>query len=693
MLQAQSWDELDSQVVTYYNQGNYSEAAVYAEKALEQAKKEFGTKHENYGTSLNNLAGLYESMEQYDKALLLYLEALENAEKNLGKDHSWYAVYLNNLASLYEDMGQYDKALPLYLEALENINLQIDQAFSFMSEKEKEQFHKTVEKYFKKHQSFFTRYSSNNPSVAAHAYNIEIDIKGMILQSGIQTRQAIMNSGDSSALAKFEEWSLLRSILAKQYSLPIAERRSDLGEVEEKAEKLEASLSRLSSAFRNQEELTSSTWEGVQKALQPGEVAIEFASFQYRNDKEWTDSTLYIALVLRKGDKHPQLVQLFEEKQLNILLTQKEHVGDPGFVSNLYRGFGVFGKQTQPKGKGSDLYDLIWKPLESYLSDAQTVYFAPSGKLHQIAFAALPIGNDSLLSDRFRLEQVSTSSMLLRNQHQNTDKPLANAALYGGIYYDLTEENWLTEAQKLQSDATTWASRSLPEDIERGGTWTYLPGTLQEVDSISQLLEQHKLPFQIHTQEQALEEVFKQQTGNNSPGILHIATHGFFFPDPKTEKPDNLGTLGQEKHSVYKHSDNPLHRSGLLFAGANQAWKGKPVPDGLEDGILSAYEVSHLYLPNTRLVVMSACETGLGDIKGSEGVFGLQRAFKQAGAEFLLMSLWKVPDIETSEFMQFFYQRLITNNNIPESFKLAQNYMKQKYPNDPYKWAAFVLIK
>jgi CHAT domain-containing protein len=130
-----------------------------------------------------------------------------------------------------------------------------------------------------------------------------------------------------------------------------------------------------------------------------------------------------------------------------------------------------------------------------------------------------------------------------------------------------------------------------------------------------------------------------------------------------------------------------------LFAGANHTWKGEPTPTGLEDGILSAYEVSHLYLPNTQLVVLSACETGLGDIKGGEGVFGLQRAFKQAGVEYLIMSLWKVPDTETSEFMQYFYSALLSGKTIPEAFRLTQNEMKRKHPNDPYKWAAFVLVR
>jgi CHAT domain-containing protein len=143
---------------------------------------------------------------------------------------------------------------------------------------------------------------------------------------------------------------------------------------------------------------------------------------------------------------------------------------------------------------------------------------------------------------------------------------------------------------------------------------------------------------------------------------------------------------------VFRQSDNPLFRSGLALAGANYAWLGKPIA-GIEDGILTAYEVSNMYLSNTKLVVLSACETALGDIKGSEGVYGLQRAFKIAGVQNLVMSLWKVPDAETAEFMQLFYKNLFAKQTISQAFYNTQLVMKNKYRDDPYKWAAWVLVR
>jgi tetratricopeptide (TPR) repeat protein len=668
--------------------GQYEKALPLLLEALENGEKSLGKNHSEYGTRLVNLASLYEDIEQYEKALPLYLEALNNTEKNLGKAHIVYAKNLNYLAGLYERLGAYKNALPLFLEAIENISTQINRAFSFMSENEKEQFHKTISYLFEIYQSFFTRYSSTRPSIAAHAYNIELDTKGMILHSVRRTRQAIMSRGDQTAIAKFEEWSALRSILAQQYSLPLVQRRNDLREVEEKAEKLEADLSRLSIAFRDEGVLKSSSWEDVQKALEPGEVAIEFAAFGYHSASAWTDSTLYIALVLRKEDPHPYLVPLFEQKQLDSLLNS-HNTTDAGFVTTLYRGASRVNIGGQ-SGNGKQLYALIWQPLEKYLSPGNTIFFAPSGSLHQLAFAALPVNDNQLLSDHYQLQQLSTTSVLVREKQTSITLP-ESIALFGGINYDVSHEQLLTQANNI--DVDQGVSLSLPQDIDRSGSaWSYLPGTLQEVASIASLAQEKHVSIQLFTKERALEEQVKALAGAQSPQVLHIATHGFFLPNPKQETKANWHIMG-ENNSICRASNNPLQRSGLLFAGANRAWQGEGVTVGLDDGILTAYEASHLYLGNTQLVVLSACETGLGDIVGSEGVFGLQRAFKQAGAEYLLMSLWKVPDNETAQFMDYFYKEWFAGKSIPEAFKSAQDYMKKKHSDDPYLWAGFVLVR
>jgi CHAT domain-containing protein len=218
-----------------------------------------------------------------------------------------------------------------------------------------------------------------------------------------------------------------------------------------------------------------------------------------------------------------------------------------------------------------------------------------------------------------------------------------------------------------------------------------LPGTSAEVLAIKTQANNSRHNATVQMGADATEESLKA-LNRSSPAVLHIATHGFFYPDPKNIKQDDVAALFDVGGRKFKQSDNPLLRSGLAFAGANNAWRAKPA-EGIEDGILTALEVSNMYLPNTKLVVLSACETALGDIQGNEGIYGLQRAFSMAGVPNLVMSLWKVPDHETSEFMQVFYQHIFAKKEIRYAFNLAQREMKNRYPYSPYKWAAWILVQ
>jgi len=227
----------------------------------------------------------------------------------------------------------------------------------------------------------------------------------------------------------------------------------------------------------------------------------------------------------------------------------------------------------------------------------------------------------------------------------------------------------------------------------RGGSWNYLAGTEREVNAIEKLMITAGVKVNLKKGYQAKEESFKNIGADNapSPKILHIATHGYFFSDPKSTA--KTSGLSGEQESVFKISDHPMLRSGLIMAGGNAAWQGKQTLEGKEDGILTAYEISQMNLSNTELVVLSACETGLGEIQGNEGVYGLQRAFKIAGAKFLIMSLWQVPDKQTSLLMTTFYKKWLEDKMaIPDAFHVAQKELRE-IGLDPYQWAGFVLVE
>jgi len=677
---------LNNLAFLYVSMGEYSKAESLYIEAIAIFKKDFGAQNTEYATALNNLANLYRAQGYYTKAVPFYEEALAIRKMILGVEHPNYAASLNDLGLLYQAMGNYTKAEPLFLEGNKIIFQNINKTFGFLSESEKEKYITTVSYNFGNYQSFFRNYKRLKPSVTTASYNIELTTKGMILSSAIQLRQAILASGNNEAIALFDHWTALKSSLSKLYEQPIAKRYLSTDSIENLANNDEKQLSRLATSYQQGRLLTNANWKNIQQVLKPNEVAVEFASYKYYNDKHWTDTTFYSALVLRKDDAYPAMVNLCRQDQLDGLLNKAGNTTDT-FISSLYRGATVISADESVAAR-QKLYKLIWKPIEKLLRPGDHIYYAPSGSLHQVAFAAIPREDGKLLSDRYHLTQLSSTAMLLQTVPVINTKNLSIAA-YGGIKYDASSTELASVAVK---NSLRFVSRSLISDSTRGRSFYYLPGTLTEITSIDSLAKLYNVPDTLYTGINATEESYKRYGSGPSPMIIHIATHGFFFPDPKKAKNDNAGLLSSEKQQ-FQLSDNPLNRAGLAFAGANHAWKGETVPSGLEDGILTAYEASNVPLSSTQIVVLSACETGLGDIKGSEGVFGLQRAFKAAGATYLMMSLWQVPDKETAEFMKCFYKDLFSGQSIEKAFASSQTTMKKKYRDDPYKWAAFVLVR
>jgi CHAT domain-containing protein len=387
---------------------------------------------------------------------------------------------------------------------------------------------------------------------------------------------------------------------------------------------------------------------------------------------------------LRKGYELPKLVKLGSEKAIAAV----------------------------PAGKGfSELYKLIWEPMDSLLQDVNTIYYSPDGKLNNISFAALcgkgketelasneikrgskvktvsKIENCIFLSDRYTLHQLSTTRYLAEGLK---DSKIDNSLLvFGGVIYDEIPSNSDTLSEPDMADY------ALSENITRSSAnqsrMEYLPGTKTELQSLQKILNKKQWKVRAFSDKNASENNFKSEVQKESPGILHIATHGFAFPDVE-EKKKGFG----EENKTYRDADNPMARCGLLLAGANHSWLGKAdtmLAKTGEDGILTALEVSNLPLRNTKLVVLSACETGLGKIEGSEGTFGLKRGFKLAGVEQIIVSLWSVPDKETMELMELFYTDLSKTHSAVISFKKAQKEMRIKYPSEPEKWAGFVLVR
>ncbi|MBI4646412.1 MAG: CHAT domain-containing protein [Bacteroidia bacterium] len=726
---------LNNLAVLYYKMGKYAAAEPLYLEAMKIRKEVLGEKHPDYAQSLNNLAALYQAMgnsassekdmaDKYAAAELLYLESLNIRKEVLGEKHPDYATSLIDLAILYKETSNYSKAEQLFIKGIEVILYNIFQNFSFLSEDEKELYFKTLSGDFEEFYYFALKRKLENPAIVNYVYNNTVMNKGLLLKSSTAMRTAILSSGDTSLINKYETWISLKTEISQLYSTEISKRKKNPEELERQANAIEKDLVRGSQVFSDFEKVQNINWESVKNSLKPSEAAIEFIRFKSGSKQRQEavaggsqqsavgsqDTVVYCALIITPQNQQPEMLQLFDEKQmLEILNTASGN--------NYNQVNSIYG--TNEKINDA-LYKLIWQPIEKYLEGVKTVYYSPDGLLHKVSFAALCKGKNLYLCDNYNLQQVSSTGKVAM--------PTRKVISAGGTTVNISEH---PETSDLAGRFTTciFGGIEYSTDTTTNKLWPYLSGTLTEAEGIKNKFESRKVPVALYPGKNATEESFKQLFGSNqtlsvpnnsgadrpctdslrlsqdnrTPAILHIATHGFFYPDPEEKQQEQEqkqevsetmltfrgGTTGFGLWQFVKNK-NPLMRSGLVLAGANNVWNQRFVGES-EDGILTAQEVTQLDMRKTQLVVLSACETGLGDIRGSEGVYGLQRAFKMAGVKYIIMSLWQVPDKETKEFMVTFYTKLLKQKDVRKAFNKTQAEMRKKY--DPYYWAAFVLIE
>ena len=333
---------------------------------------------------------------------------------------------------------------------------------------------------------------------------------------------------------------------------------------------------------------------------------------------------------------------------------------------------------------------MIWKPIDSLLVNITNVYYSPVGLLNNVPFYAIQIKNNKKvisLSDKYNLNQLTSTRYLAMGLKEKEKEIIApEITLIGGVNFDYLPGDDLVKNNMAKNNGNKKRS------IDNSSTLEYLPGTLLEVQKININLQKKGWSSNLIKSDSATEENFKNKISKLPTSIIHIATHGFAFPNQIDSKKIS------SKNNVFKnrYALNPMVRCGLMFTGANWSWMGY---DSIvykamnEDGILTGYEIAQLNLRKTKLVVLSACETGLGKILGNEGSFSLQRAFKLAGVDQLIVSLWQVPDEQTMELMTTFYDELSKTKLVVSSFANAQRILKQRYPNDASAWGAFVLIR
>lgn len=674
----------------------------------------YGTQHPLYARALNNLASLYRKFHDYEKAEELYLEALAIEKSVLGEEHAHYAASLQNLGLLNIAKGTYDhaehyfleamgimkkvlpvhhpswaktynnlallhfiqedlsKAAPFFEQALDNQFHQIRNIFPSLSAKEKESFYNTLKNDIERFNTFALASYQQDPAVAGRMYNNQLVTKGLLFESVTKTRESIFSSGDEDLKTLYNQWREERDQLARAYHLSqqvLQSRGLNVEHLEEEVNDLEKQLSERAFALNAQSNWQNLSWQDIRDKLEPGEAAVELVRFRefkiapkYNTQHDvdeaellygWTEKINYAALIITPDTKeHPKLVLL-------------EHGAD---MESKY--FAYYKNAIRYQIEDSVSFQYYWQAIQNELSQVNTVYFSPDGAYYKINLNTLlnPTTGDYLL-DAVEVRQLtSTRDLLLpepalAGQHND-------AILIGAPDFNLALE-------KIETSLDGLWGKSLVRDMQSSPQIVALPGTEREIEQIEQLLTENQWSTKKHLQQDALEENIKKI---ESPKVLHIATHGYF------------NEILEKEGKV----QDRLLSSGLLFAGAQAAFnndgEGFDVQTDGEDGILTAFEAMNLKLDYTDLVILSACETGVGSVQNGEGVYGLQRAFQVAGTQSIIFSLWKVNDEATQALMFYFYDAWMKTHDKRKAFADAQKKLRSSYPH-PYYWGAFILIE
>ncbi|MFN8572129.1 MAG: CHAT domain-containing tetratricopeptide repeat protein [Gemmatimonadaceae bacterium] len=441
--------------------------------------------------------------------------------------------------------------------------------------------------------------------------------------------------------------------------------------------------------------LQKATTAAVAANLTKDSALIEFVRFTRREtmtidpeaiedgSRDW-----YVAFVIAPGEHGAiTLVDLGPAPAMDQLIRQYRgsvaHSGEGAPSTEGRRDLGRDEEEPSVVDDGAALRARLIDPLLPAIGNCTRLFLAPDGDLTRVPFGALPDGPDRCLIDRFDVCYVSAGRDLLRLSTPPTTRrgvPLVLA----DPDYDAPPAGPPPQASAATVDSppVVLGDRDeLRRHLTRAGvTFSRLPGTRKEGSTVAQLLG-----VQPYLGDAAREELVKAA---QSPMVLHIATHGFFLPEP-TAAADASPTAATSEARLTAAAQHPLVRSGLALSGANAWLRGDSPSKHVDDGILNGEDIVSMDLTATELVVLSACESGLGDVVTGEGVMGLRRAFAVAGARTLVVTLWKVPDEQTQSLMAAFYNGLTSGKGRAESLREAQRQLRAEYPA-PYYWAAFI---
>jgi CHAT domain-containing protein len=627
---------LNNQAALYMVMGKEDKVEELLKKSAAIYKSNFGEDNPAFAQATSDLGNFYRYKSRYAEAEPLLDKALKIREATLGTNHPQYAQSQEDLAILHWKKSTWEKALPMYQEVMNKSLDFINHYFPPMSEAEKTKYWDVLSPRFQRFYNFALEASANNPSVVQDLYDYQIATKALLLNSTNKVKQAILSSKNAQLIKDYLLWLDQKETLARLYAYSKEELKTqkvNLDSLENAANAMEKTLSAKSVDFSAGYSTQRLSFKQIKSLLNDTEAVVEIIHIK-KFDQNFTQDSKYAALILTKTSEVPKLVVLENGQQLDTR------------YSKFYRN------AIQQRVVDEYSYDQYWTPIEAELTGKKHIYISPDGTYNQLNLNTLKKPDADYVVNRYDLVIIGNSKDLIALKAKKPKVLKKNATLVGYPDYG-------------------------------PGSIAVLPGTKIEVDGISKVLKGSGYQVKQFMQKTASEANLKSV---KSPTVMHIATHGYFLKDVESSG----SAFGV---SVENASDNPLLRSGLMLAGAGTTVSGTRMPslDSNDNGILTAYEAMNLNLEGTDLIILSACETGLGDVKAGEGVYGLQRAFLVAGADALIMSLWKVDDAATQQLMTSFYSNWIKLGNKQKAFKQAQLQLMAKY-KEPYYWGAFVMM-
>ncbi len=670
---------LNNLALLYQDQGRYAEAEPLYQRSLAIQEKALGPEHPDVATIVSNLALLYAAQGRYAEAEPLCQRSLAIREKALDPEHPEVATSLNNLAMLSAEQGLYLEATALSLRAWRILQADFRRNGVVLAEPDALRYALHVRSVGGLYLGAYMTSDRQRSHVSNLGSAVEVALmsKGLISDTLYEGRRNIAASGDSTTFALLNALLAVRQLLERAVVLGTNSEADSLRQLERL---LDTKLARRSIEHRSNEDVASVTAQRVAASLTPGVVLVEWLKF-YRHTGRARFEPWYMAIIVGNGATQV-VVDLGEAGQIDQQVARyRTHVAK--LEARMRRA--DENDLMEYREIASSLYEKVWSPIERHIQGVDLVLLSPDGALNLVSFGGLwDPSAEKYLIEQHAIHYLSAGRDLLRYQYK--DEPGTGLLAMGFPDYGATAKA-RKEKEGVQL-ASRGQARSGCGDIANI-QWGPIFGTRREVKNIkSSWKKKSKEPVRAYTDAEASEDRFKAE----GPGsrVIHLATHGYYLQ--KSCNPTVEVWSGFEEPRFV--GENPLLLSGLALAGANLHGEGADI-EGVENGILTAYEVAGMDLEGTELVVLSACETGLGTVEEGEGVYGLRRAFLMAGARRVVSALWQVRDLVTAEMMSKLYEQ--SDKPVYERMQDLQlerihQLRKKKRPDHPLSWGAFVVI-